>query len=141
MDYYELKQETFKEHAEYLDTLLAPLHWVDVSQEFRQIQEQSMQLLEFCQKVEQPLTGRVILLPEFWVTKEDWENQLDQWSRMLLKEPFRYLVFVGAGLGKNEREPLRRFRPDAEVYLVDLAQPLAPADVYQFLIRTWSQAR
>lgn len=141
MDYYELTHETYHEHAGYLDTLLVPLHWVDGSQEFRQIQEQSVQLLEFCQKIEQPLTGRVILLPELWVTRKDWEKHLEQWSGMLLKDPFRYLVYVGFGLGKNEPAPFCRFRPDAEVYLVDMAQQLTPAEVYQFLIRTWSQAR
>ncbi len=141
MDYYELNREVYKEHAKYLDTLLAPLHWLDATQEFLEIQKQSMELLDFCQKIEQPLTGRVILLPELWVSRIDWEKQLAHWSNIFLKDPFRYLVFVGAGLEQNGNQPLRRFRPDDEIYLIDMTGQVTPSDVYHFLLRTWSGGR
>ena len=50
--------------------MLMPLHVVDGSETFLTLRQRSVKLLEFCQDIEQPLTGRVILMPELWVKSE-----------------------------------------------------------------------
>ena len=136
MDYYELKQDVYESHANAVDTMLMPLHVVDGSETFLTLRQRSVKLLEFCQDIEQPLTGRVILMPELWVKSEERELHTRQWGRWWLKPPFRVLLFVKTGPGAWQ-EPLSRLDDAAHLYVVDMDQGISPEDVYRWLLNIW----
>lgn len=137
MDYYELKRDLYRAHASDIDTMLMPLHVLDGSETFLDIQQRSVKLLEFCQEIEQPLAGRVILMPELWVKIEEWQALSRQWGQIWLKPPFRVLLFVKSG-AEAVPEPFCRWDEDAAVYLADLDGGASPADAYQWLLKIWA---
>ena len=137
VDYYELKRDVYEAHAADVDTLLMPLHVLDGTETFLEIQQRSVKMLEFCQEIEQPLTGRIILLPELWVTRDEWKSRSRQWGRVWLKPPFRVLLFVKSGAEAVD-EPLSRWSDDAAIYLADTAGGATPVDAYQWLLKIWS---
>jgi len=137
MDYYELKRDVYEAHAADVDTMVMPLHVLDGSESFLTIQQQSAKLLEFCQEIELPLKGRVILLPELWVKQETWETQAAQWGRWWLKPPFRVLLFVKIG-PESQNEALCRLVNDTEIHLADIGKGITPGEAYQWLLKIWS---
>lgn len=137
MDYYELKQDVYQAHAADVDTMVMPLHVLDGSETFLAIRQQSVKLLEFCQEIEQPLTGRVILMPELWVAKNEWKTRSREWGRLWLKPPFRVLLFVKVGPDAEE-QPLCRWAADEDIYLADIEGGISPSDAYRLLLKIWS---
>lgn len=138
MDYYELAQDVYESHAADVDTMVMPLHVLDGAESFLTIRQRSVKLSEFCQEIEQPLAGRVILMPELWVIKDEWQTRSRQWARMWLKPPFRVLLFVKTG-AEAATPPLGRWVDDTDIYLADMDANLSPEDVYHWLLQVWSK--